>query len=226
VAARSLSRWREGDVGRRGAAMRHEARILERLDGPWFPRLVHDGADEEVAYLAIEWLEGLGDFPVGRGAPAVSATAGDELVEGVLALSDAFAELHRRGVVHADVHPRNLLMGESGAHILDFSLSVVPGDEELGTARRGGVLSFYEPEWAAAAWRDGRTRQPPSGATSTDSGRALRLLTGGPTSARRPTGARLCAASSRRTRGPLTCTGSPLARGRSRLARSHGHRPR
>ena len=164
-----------------GAAMRHEARILERLDGPWFPRLVHDGADEEVAYLAIEWLEGLGALPWSAGVRRPwSATAGDELVEGVLALSDAFAELHRRGVVHADVHPRNLLMGESGAHILDFSLSVVPGDEELGTARRGGVLSFYEPEWAAAALAG---RAYPAATERSDQyglGAVLyRLLTGG-----------------------------------------------
>ncbi|PYQ55046.1 MAG: hypothetical protein DMF53_28670, partial [Acidobacteria bacterium] len=61
----------------------------------------------------------------------------------------AYTRLHERGVIHADVHPRNVLVGPAGEiHLIDFGLSLA---EDLpGDPGRGGVAFYFEPEYAVA----------------------------------------------------------------------------
>src|SRR5262249_8628736 len=64
----------------------------------------------------------------------------------------AYSQLHQRGVVHSDVHPRNVLVNEDGRiRILDYGLSQQPNvNGEFGIPPRGGIGFFFEPEYAAA----------------------------------------------------------------------------
>ena len=136
-----------------------EAAILTHLDGRGTPRLLGSGDVDGRRYLAIEWRSGV-DAAV---AAAERRGKRAELLALLSAIVSAYAGLHERGVVHADVHPRNVLVERDGSvRLIDFGIASWEGAPE-GLARtwRGGVAFFFEPEYAAAA----RAGQEPPPAT-------------------------------------------------------------
>lgn len=141
---------RPASAGKTGLFER-EGAILEHLDGRGAPRLLAAGEIDGRRYLAIEWLPGID-----------AASAADELRRagdraGVLALcravARAYADLQGRGVIHADVHPRNTLVNGGGdVRLIDFGIALWDGaPEALSRIWRGGVAFYFEPEYAAAA---------------------------------------------------------------------------
>ena len=80
----------------------------------------------------------------------------------LLAIVEAYAQLHEQRVVHGDVHPRNLLIGSSGrATIIDFG-QAHSISERLASDRPGrGVVDLYmEPELARARLDGGKAPPP------------------------------------------------------------------
>jgi len=131
-------------------ALDRERRILEHLAGRGTPRLLAWGTRGGRAYLASSWCRG---EPVDRVASTLRSTGcRDEVASLCAAVLDAYAELHGNGVVHSDVHPRNVLAGDMPRiTIIDFGLGWVVGKGSI--PRRGGVGFYYEPEFALAAAR-------------------------------------------------------------------------
>jgi eukaryotic-like serine/threonine-protein kinase len=74
----------------------------------------------------------------------------DELVPVLVSIADGLADLHRRGVVHRDVKPQNILFAPDRAKLADFGLALADEHEGLseltapGTAV--GTLSYLAPE--------------------------------------------------------------------------------
>jgi serine/threonine protein kinase len=141
---------RPASAGKTGLFER-EAAILEHLDGGGAPRLLASGDIDGRRYLAIEWLPGVD-----------AVTAAEELRRagdrpGLLALcrgiAHAYAGLHERGVIHGDVHPRNVLVAaDGGVRLIDFGIArwtAIPA--HLARVWRGGVAFYFEPEYALAA---------------------------------------------------------------------------
>jgi len=155
--------------GSAAAQLEREAAVLERLDGEIAPRLLGAGELDGRRWLALEW------FP---GVDAVTAAAelrrrGDRA--GLLALGRAilaaYVRLHERGVIHADVHPRNVLVGRDGEiRLIDFGLSLHL--EVPGAPGRGGVAFYQEPEYAAAL----RSEEIPPAASAVGEQYALAAL--------------------------------------------------
>ncbi len=137
------------------AALQREAAVLQRAQGCRVPSLVQDGSSHDEPFIAIGWVEGALATAVASAQrrpwdPDWRAAA----LELALALLDAYSDLHERGIVHADVHPKNVLVCPTGAvTLIDFGLARVPGDGELASVSRGGVLPYCEPEWARARLR-------------------------------------------------------------------------
>jgi serine/threonine-protein kinase len=83
----------------------------------------------------------------------------------VTRVAGAYARLHARGVLHGDVHPRNVLVQRDGTvRLIDFGWAWRPvagdgGGRDAGG--RGGVPFFYEPE-LARAYRLGEPPPPPT----------------------------------------------------------------
>ena len=129
-----------------------EAIIIGRIGGAPAPGLLASGAlDDGRPFLAIEWFAG-DDSQIAaqkireRGGADVTG----ELARLCAAVLDAYTELHRRGVIHSDIHPRNVLVSESGeVRIIDFGVARL-ADSEPGPASRAGVPFFFEPECAQA----------------------------------------------------------------------------
>ena len=61
---------------------------------------------------------------------------------------EAYAELHRHGVLHGDVHPGNILLdADHRVGLIDFGLAAVPG---LSPAPRPAGGEYLDPQSAAA----------------------------------------------------------------------------
>ncbi len=134
----------------------HEAGILRHLDGQNTPRLLSAGKlDDEREYLLLEWCDGV------DAATAAQRFREDDDRKGLLGLCesilDAYAHLHAQGVIHSDVHPRNLLVAEDGSvKIIDFGVA----RRSRQAAPRAGIPMFYDPEYAQALLK--QSAPPPS----------------------------------------------------------------
>jgi len=154
--------------GRPGVAalLAHEAAVLAELDGlggpdgSLAPRLLEQGEHEGRRFLAVEWCPG-----VDAESAARELRHGEESRAGLLALcrgiAEAYAGLHARGLVHGDVHPRNVLVGPAGeVRLVDFGFA--GATDGAAAATRAGVGFFFEPEHAAAALGGGAVPAVPA----------------------------------------------------------------
>jgi serine/threonine-protein kinase len=126
-----------------GSVFWNEAAVLRHLDGlACVPRLLDHGMHEERPWLVMEWREG-----VDAGAATSYARHDrDALLALCIRVAEAYAELHARGVIHADVHPRNVLIAGTDVTLIDFGLSRIDGGT-LPPMPRGGMYYFFEPEY-------------------------------------------------------------------------------
>jgi serine/threonine-protein kinase len=122
----------------------NEAAILRHIDGGIAPRLIDSGVHEEKPYLILDWISGVDSGVAGSQRRHDRAS----LIDMCTSIASAYATLHDRGVLHSDVHPRNVLVGDDGrVTLLDFGLSRF-ADQPPRTGR-GGMYYFFEPEFLA-----------------------------------------------------------------------------
>jgi eukaryotic-like serine/threonine-protein kinase len=129
-----------------GSWVANEERILRHLDGRIGPRLLSTGRHEERPYLVLEWIDGV------EAGVAGAMRRHDRVgqLELALSIATAYADLHETGVIHADVHPRNVLVDAAGvAHIIDFGWSRID-DGNVQYGPRAGMFFFFEPEYLAS----------------------------------------------------------------------------
>ncbi len=137
-------------AGAAAAPLDHEAAILRHLGGEVAPRLLGRGEIAESPFLLLEWCDG-----VSSQAAAAEWRRGGSGGRGALlnlcrCLVRAYARLHELGVIHGDVHPRNVLVGREGdARLVDFGLAQLKSDssDPVGHSRPGVPL-YFEPEHA------------------------------------------------------------------------------
>jgi eukaryotic-like serine/threonine-protein kinase len=126
-------------AGRVGA----EIRAAMRLDHPGVVALRDWGEDPDGIYLVWELVDGRSLAALLRDGPGDRAVI--RVAREVLAALD---HAHRRGVVHRDVKPANILVGRDGrARLSDFGVARLSG--EAGLTRVGGVvgtMAYMAPE--------------------------------------------------------------------------------
>ena len=126
VAIKVLSEKMASDDGRRQRFDR-EARAVAALNHPHICSLHDVGEHDYVDYLVMEYVDG--------------QTLADRLVRGALPigdvwryateLADALDHAHRRGLVHRDLKPGNVMLTSAGAKLLDFGLSKLQSTPDL-----------------------------------------------------------------------------------------------
>lgn len=129
-----------------------EAYILRCLSGRVAPQLLREGAVEERRYLLLEWCSGIDAFSaIGEWKGKWDLQSRIDKLRIAVAIARTYARLHELGVLHGDVHPRNLLVaGDQSVKIIDFGFSrlLSEADPELAEIPRGGIPFYFEPEYA------------------------------------------------------------------------------
>lgn len=138
--------------------LKREADALEHLAGDIAPALFARGDHDGTPYFAMEWRPGVAPVLAAAEHRARLATDGcRSVLDLCIAIADAYAALHARGVLHGDVHDRNVLVGRTGAvTIIDYGYAQVDGGP---LAPRAGVAQYHDPQFAAALLAD--VRVPP-----------------------------------------------------------------
>ena len=122
----------------------NEAAVMRHLGGSGIaPRPIDSGEHEERPWLIMEWASG-----VDAGTAAAQRRHDRAaLIEICASIAAAYATLHARGVLHGDVHTRNVIVGDK-VTLLDFGYSRFAG--QPASVGRGGINYFFEPEFLAA----------------------------------------------------------------------------
>lgn len=133
-----------------------EAKTVARLDHPNVVQVYDQGADGTYVYLAMEYVAGCTLRDVLRDRGALPPRAALDIMEPVLA---ALGAAHRAGLVHRDMKPENVLIGDDGrVKVADFGLVRVAGTH-TSTSTSGvlGTVSYMAPEQVESLTSDERT---------------------------------------------------------------------
>ncbi|WP_235915597.1 Stk1 family PASTA domain-containing Ser/Thr kinase [Puerhibacterium puerhi] len=136
---------------------RREARAAARLTHPGVVAVYDQGLDGDTSYLTMEYVPGStlrrelrthGTLTVGRTL---------QILEQVLA---ALAAAHRKGLVHRDVKPENVLITSDGEHVKVADFGLARAVTEVTSTTTGtilGTVAYLAPEVIATGGCDART---------------------------------------------------------------------
>jgi serine/threonine-protein kinase len=124
--------------------IRTEAQAAARLLHPHITNVYDYGEQNAVPYVVMELVDGrsLADRLGADGAlPWPEAlTAGRQVAE-------ALAAAHARGVVHRDVTPGNVMLTAAGVKVVDFGISALVGERDIGAdGSLLGTPAYLAPE--------------------------------------------------------------------------------
>lgn len=148
AALKLLSGGVAGDTSRRDA-LRAELAILQTLDHPNIVRVLDQGADDEMTYLVMEYIDGASLHEV---LDSVGALPDSQIRTIVLGILEAMAYLHDQGLVHRDLKPSNVLLLRQGPRtpaaikLIDFGVAQGILDEVSDSGTVTGTLAFLAPE--------------------------------------------------------------------------------
>src|SRR5215211_4199415 len=135
---------------------RREARSAARLSHPNIVAVFDSGSDAGRHYLVMEYVAGQSLAQLlhrqGRLAPRQAAELGVEVCA-------ALAAAHAQGLVHRDVKPANVLVGDDGrVKVTDFGIAKAAATATLtGTGTVLGTAAYLSPEQAQGGPVDARS---------------------------------------------------------------------
>lgn len=140
---------------RQNARMRAEREALNAAREPGIPRLYDYAEDEQYVYLLREYVEGknLEEYVAERGQLAMREAAhiGVQLCRVLIAL-------HRRGIIHRDIKPQNVIMTPAGQiYLIDFDISRKYAAGEQHDTEYLGTRTSAPPEQFGYRQTDART---------------------------------------------------------------------
>lgn len=133
------------------ARTEREALAAARLNHPGIVALYEFGSDDDDIYLVSELVEGATLAELSAGG----AVSDRDVARIGLALCDALAHAHARGVIHRDVKPANVIVlaepaaGSGFAKLTDLGIAhVASADDLTATGDVVGTLAYMAPEQA------------------------------------------------------------------------------
>lgn len=131
----------QGDV----AQFQQEARLLASLRHPHIIRVLDFGLDDETPYLVMDYApHGTLRTRHTKGTPLPVST----VVSYVKQVAEALQYAHDRKIVHRDVKPENMLVGEKNEILLgDFGIALITQGTRFQTTQDvTGTLPYMSPE--------------------------------------------------------------------------------
>jgi hypothetical protein len=129
---------------RHAARFEIEARLLAQLRHPRVVQVIDYFIDDSGQYLVMELVQGadLGGVLKQHGRPGLPV---ENAIDYVRQTSEALQYVHEQQIVHRDVKPQNLILGDTGITLVDFGVARELGEEDEGTVGIG-TPRFMAPE--------------------------------------------------------------------------------
>jgi serine/threonine-protein kinase len=146
----------EEEIAEYGARFEQEARAAGGLNHPNVITIYDVGSSGNVAYMAMEYLEGRElRYLVGDGKPLPVAQALDIATQ----VADGLAYAHEHDVVHRDIKPANIMIVRGGrAKITDFGIARMRTSQvKTQTGMVLGSPKYMSPEQVMGLRADGRS---------------------------------------------------------------------
>lgn len=126
------------------AALRREGRILRSVAHPSVVRFFAEGEHQGLPFLLLEYLEGPTLFDVLERQPQRRLEISDA-VRAAIHLGAALYHLHRRGFLHLDLKPANMLLRDGVPVLIDFE-TARRADPDRRPSRCVGTAPYMAPE--------------------------------------------------------------------------------
>ena len=121
-----------------------EPKLAAALDHPNVVPIYEAGEHEGRLYLAMRFVDGSDMRTLLRQEGGLPVERSIAILEQVASALDA---AHRRGLVHRDVKPANVLVDEDGhAYLTDFGVTKQLGGDSTDTGQIVGTLDYLAPE--------------------------------------------------------------------------------
>ena len=121
-----------------------EAKAAGRLNHPHIVTVYDAGVAGDVAYIAMEYLEGQSLQQLMKSGEALTF---DQAAEIVAQVAEGLDYAGRFGIVHRDVKPANIMVSPAGiAKITDFGVARVPSSSMTQTGMVLGSPKYVSPE--------------------------------------------------------------------------------
>jgi len=135
----------EEDLGGIKERFFREAETAGKLNHPGIVAVYDAGEDNDVAFIAMEYVEGerLGDY-----SGPTQLLPPRQVMELVARTADALHYAHKHGVVHRDIKPSNLLYNkqQDRLKITDFGVARLTDSKRTRTGLVLGTPSYMSPE--------------------------------------------------------------------------------
>ena len=130
-----------------------EAKSAGKLNHPNIVTIYEFGKDGDIAFIAMEFLEGKSLQQIMRGGRLPFNT----IIDLVAQVADGLDYAHRFGVVHRDIKPANIMVSSSGlAKLTDFGIARIQSSSMTQTGAMLGSPKYMSPEQVLGQSTDGR----------------------------------------------------------------------
>jgi serine/threonine-protein kinase len=132
-----------------------EAESAGNLTHPNIIRIFDAGEDQDVAYIAMELLDGK-DLKSRCEKDNLLAT--ERVLETVATVAEALDYAHQQGVVHRDIKPANIMVQKDDTlRITDFGIARIQASSKTATGAVLGTPAYMSPEQVNGQKVDGRS---------------------------------------------------------------------
>ena len=133
-----------------------EAETAGRLNHPNIVTIYDAGEDQDLAYIAMEYLEGKDLTAFTRAGQQLPVNDATDILSKV---AEALAYAHAQGVVHRDIKPANIMYdARTGSiKVTDFGIARITASSRTRTGIILGTPSYMSPEQLSGKHVDGRS---------------------------------------------------------------------
>ncbi len=131
-----------------------EAESAGNLNHPSIVRIFDAGEENEIAYIAMELLEG---HDLKRYCDKSALLSLETVLDYCAKTADGLDYAHAAGVIHRDIKPANIMLLKDGTlRITDFGIARIASSSKTATGTVMGTPSYMSPEQVSGKKVDGR----------------------------------------------------------------------